>query len=86
MNTQSISLDLPSDILLTLNQNETELKQNIKLSFAIRLYQSGRLSIGKASEIAGISRYDFETFLSENNFPISNLTLEDVLNDIEKLK
>ena len=27
MNTQTITIDLPSDILLTLNENENELKQ-----------------------------------------------------------
>ena len=32
MNTQTITIDFPSDILLTLNENENELKQDIKLS------------------------------------------------------
>lgn len=83
---QTISIDFPSDILLTLNENENELKQDIKLSFAIRLYRSQKLTIGKAAQIAGLPRFDFETILSDNGVSISNLTIDDVINDIQKLR
>lgn len=86
MNTQMITIDFPSDILLTLNKNENELRQDIKLALAIRLYRQQKLTIGKAAQIAGLSRLDFETMLSENEVPISNLTIEDVINDSQKLK
>ncbi len=86
MNTQEIKIDLPSDILLTLNETEHELKQNIKISLAMRLYSQGKLTIGKAAQISGMSRYEFENILAENNIPISNLTIEDVINDSQKLR
>jgi len=86
MNTQIISIDFPSDILLTLNKNENELKQDIKLALAIRLFRLQKLTIGKAAQIAGLSRLDFETVLSENEVPISNLSIEEVMNDGQKLK
>jgi predicted HTH domain antitoxin len=86
MNTQTITVDFPSDILLTLNENENELKQDIKLSLAIRLYRLQKLTIGKAAQIAGLSRFDFETVLSDNGVSISNLTIDDVINDIQKLR
>jgi predicted HTH domain antitoxin len=44
------------------------------------------LTIGKSAQLCGLSRFDFETILSENEIPISTLTLEDVMKDIEKLK
>lgn len=86
MNTQEIKIDLPADILLTLNETENELKQNIKISLAIRLYSLQKLTIGKAAQIAGLSRYEFENVLAAHNVPISNLTVEDVLKDSQKLK
>ncbi|MDD4968047.1 MAG: UPF0175 family protein [Paludibacter sp.] len=85
MNTQLITVELPSDILLTLNENENELKQDIKISLAIRLYKLQKLTIGKAAQVAGMSLFDFESLLSENEVPISTLTFEDVLNDSLKL-
>jgi len=86
MNTQTISIDFPSDIFLALNETESEIKQQIKILMAVRLYKLEKLTIGKAAQIAGLSRLQFETILSENEIPISNLTIEDVISDIEKLK
>jgi predicted HTH domain antitoxin len=85
MNTHTISIDFPSDIYLALNENEAELKRDIKISLAIRLYRLEKLTIGKAAQLSGLSRYDFETLLSENEISISNLSLDDVLGDSLKL-
>ena len=86
MNMQTISIDFPSDILLALNETEAELKQGIKISLAMRLYRLQKLTIGKAAQLSGLSRFEFETLLSENEIPISNLTFEDVMDDSKKLK
>ncbi len=85
MNTKIITIDLPSDILLSLNETENDLVRDIKISLAIRLYSLQKLSIGKAAELSGLSRFDFETQLSESGISISNLTIEDVMNDSRKL-
>ncbi|MFT4758347.1 MAG: putative HTH domain antitoxin [Paraglaciecola sp.] len=86
MTLQTINIDLPSDIFLTLNESEKELKQRIKFSLAIQLYIQRKITIGKAAQIAQMPRFDFETMLSDNHIPISTLELEDVLEDIKKLK
>jgi predicted HTH domain antitoxin len=86
MNTQTITIDFPGDILLALNESESELKKRIKLALAIQLYELQKLTIGKAAQLSGRSRLEFETELSKNKISISNLTQDDVLNDIEKLK
>lgn len=86
MTSQHINIDLPSDILLTLNESEQELKNRIKLSLALQLYVLQKVTIGKAAQIAGMSRLQFESVLSENKIPISTLEIDDVLKDIQKLK
>lgn len=86
MKTQtSITIDIPSDILLALNANEMELKQNIKISWAIRLYQQEKLTIGKAAQLAGLSRLEFDKLLANNQIPISFLGIKDIENDVNKL-
>ena len=71
---------------MTLNRNENELKQDIKIALAIRLYKLQKVTIGKAAQIADMSHFNFECLLSDNEVPISTLTIEDVLNDFLKLK
>lgn len=86
MSTQTISTEFPNDILLALNESENDLKKRIKITLAIQLYKLQKLTIGKATQLSGISRLEFEKELSENKISISNLNEEDILNDIEKLK
>ncbi len=86
MSTQTISVDFPNDILLALNESENDLKKRIKLALAIQLYKLEKLTIGKASQLSGLTRLEFEKELSINKISISNLNKEDVLSDIEKLK
>jgi predicted HTH domain antitoxin len=83
--TQNITIELPSDILLTLNENEAELKQDIKTALALRLYQQAKITIGKAAQISGLSRLEFDLILSRNGISCTNLATEDVFRDIEKL-
>ncbi len=85
MKTQEIKIDFPSDILLTLNETEEEFKEHIKISLAIRLYLLQKLTMGKAAQVSGLSRYEFENMLAENHIPISNLTAEDIMTDVHKL-
>ena len=86
MSNRTISISIPDDILIALNESEEELSQDMKVYTAIWLYQKGKLSIGKASELAGMDRYSFETLLSENQIPISRMTVEDIEADVRKLR
>lgn len=53
---------------------------------AIQLYRKQKVTLGKAAQIAGLSRLAFENLLAENNTPISNLGIKDLLSDVEKLR
>ena len=84
MNTISVRLDIPADILTALNESEEDFKKDLTLSAAVRLYQLQRLSLAKAASLAGYHHYDFENYLTDDNIPIALLTIDDVLNDFKK--
>ena len=86
MSIQTISVDFPNDILLALNESENDFKKRIKVTLAIQLYKLQKLTIGKAAQLSGMSRLEFERELSKNKISISSLYEDDVLSDIEKLK
>ncbi|MEM6842129.1 MAG: UPF0175 family protein [Bacteroidota bacterium] len=69
MSVQTIHIELPSDILLTLNENEEELQQQVKQALAIQLYRQQKVTLGKAAQIANLSRLAFENLSAENNIP-----------------
>lgn len=86
MDKHTISIEIPSDILLALNESESDFKIRIKVNLAVQLYRLNKLTIGKAALLAGLSRFEFESVLSGHKIPISNLTLNDILEDIKKIK
>jgi len=86
MEVKKIEIDIPSDLSLAVNESEQEIKEHLKLALAFMLYQQEKLTIGKAAQLAGLSRYEFERALAKNKIPISNLSLDDIETDIQKLR
>lgn len=81
-----VHIDLPDDLLNLLNESEQEFGTRVKRSLAMHLYTQEIVSIGKAAEIAGMSRLAFENLLSDHYIPISLLGVSDVEADVRKLK
>ncbi|MDZ7289407.1 MAG: UPF0175 family protein [candidate division KSB1 bacterium] len=42
----------------------------LRLEFAIDLYRTDEVSLGRAAEIAGINRWDFQEVLRERQIPV----------------
>ena len=85
-NQHTLNLEIPSDILIALNETEAEFIRDVKFFTAVRFYQLKKLSLGKAAQLAGLSRFEFESKLSRLEIPVSNLEMHDIEKDIENLK
>jgi predicted HTH domain antitoxin len=86
MTTETIPIDVPAEYLISLNESEQELKSHFKVLIAMTLYLQGKLTIGKAAQYSGLGRKGFENYLADNSIPISNLTYEDIINDVQKME
>ncbi|MDY0093278.1 MAG: UPF0175 family protein [Candidatus Vecturithrix sp.] len=85
MLTKEITIPIPRDIFISLNEPEMELRKELQRLLAVQAYRQGKLTLGKAARLGGMTRLEFERFLSEHEIPISLLTLEDVHHDLQKL-
>ena len=52
-----------------------------KLEMALKLYQDGEVSLGRASELSGLSIWEFLDHLALKKIPL-NYSLEDLENDL----
>ena len=86
MHTKCLELTIPSDIFITLNEPESQLLSEIKLFIATQFFKMNKLTLGQAARLADMKRFEFETLLSKHQIPISNLTFEDIEQDIRKLQ
>lgn len=79
--TTAAHLEIPLDVLdsarLTLEELRTEL--------AVHLYEQGRLPLGKAHELAGLSVWEFRQLLGSRRIS-PHLDVEDLNQDLETLR
>jgi predicted HTH domain antitoxin len=55
----TISIELPESIFHTLGKSPDELARDMKIAAAVKWYELGSISQGKAAEIAGLNRIEF---------------------------
>jgi predicted HTH domain antitoxin len=80
MSTRQVIIDIPEKVLLAEKTDEVSFARELRLLAAIKLYELGRLSSGRAAELAGISRVEFLLTLERYKvFP-----LETELRDLEQ--
>ena len=66
MKTAEIRFEIPEDILNALNQNRAEFTKQLRLYTALQLFKNHKLSVGKAAELANMSRDEFLIELDKN--------------------
>jgi len=70
MKTETITFEVPINLLAALKIGSAELKYQIRLLAAIAYFQEKRLSLGKAAELAGINRLKFMDILAQKGIVI----------------
>jgi len=69
MDMVQVSMELPRDAFAALRQDPAGFVREMRLAAAVKWYESGVLSQGKAAEIAGLSRNEFVNAL--NRFQVT---------------
>ena len=78
----TIHIDLPDEVLLALKETPEGLSQMIRMAAAAKLYELGKLSSGRAAELAGISRVGFLQQLGRYGVSTFDLTEEELVRDL----
>ncbi len=77
-----ITIECPDDFLAMLGMTPSQFAREAQFVLAAKLYEVGRLSSGKAARLAGMGRVDFLLELPRIGVPGSNLTPEDLEDDL----
>jgi predicted HTH domain antitoxin len=69
--TERIEIDLPEEIIFAMRglEKPEEIKKKLKIALAILLFQERSISLGKATELAEMSRGKFMEVLKEHGIP-----------------
>lgn len=85
MNTSNITIEIPEEFVLAIGKDNKKIQEEFKIAMAVWLYKLEKISVGKAAELSGMNRIDFENLPSEMGISISNLTYDDVVSDASKI-
>jgi predicted HTH domain antitoxin len=76
-----VGLLIPDEIVHATRMSEEELVQEI----AVLLFQKGKLTLGQASRLAGISQLQFQHLLASRQIPV-HYDVEDFEEDLKTLR
>jgi predicted HTH domain antitoxin len=77
-----ISFSLPESQFVT--ESPEEATRKIRMFAALGLYQAGEVSVGAASELAGLDRYEFLEFCKREGIVLRTQTPDELEEDVKK--
>ena len=80
-----VFVSVPQDLTRILRVSEKDLPKVVRLYLAIELYREGKISLGKAAEIAKVSKWEMMEILASKGIPLQ-YDEEDLKEDVETLE
>lgn len=77
-----VVFDFPPSVFSALRKAPAEFASEMRLAAAIHWYSQGRISQGKAAEIAGVSRAEFLEELFRRKIPAIQVTEEELAEEV----
>lgn len=80
---EKIVLEIPDEVLISLKETPSEFLKDIRMLAAVKFYQMGKLSSGRAAQLADIPRISFLQSLAQYGVAIFELSPEELSQDFE---
>jgi predicted HTH domain antitoxin len=80
---QEATLTYPEGFPQLLKMSDAEFAEEVRFLAAAKLYELGRLSLGKAAQLAGMGRVEFLYALARAGVPAINLRDEEIDAEID---
>lgn len=82
MSTKTLEIPYPEELPGALGETPEEFERELRFLVAAKLYEMGRISSGRAADLAGMSRLEFLEGLGRYRIPIFNYSLDELEREI----
>ena len=79
---KQMTIDYPDDLELAVQTTTEEMQAQIRLMAALKMFELGKLSSGKAAELAGLSRVEFFDLCGRYRVPVFNYLPEELESEL----
>lgn len=79
-----VAIELPSDYVAF--QNVSEIRQEVITSYALWLYQQGRVTLSKAAELAGVDLYSFMVTCKHNKVAVIDMSKDELAEELSSFE
>lgn len=84
MKAEELKIKYPAGFESVVHMTKDEMEQHIRLMAALKMFELGKISAGKAAEFAGMSRVEFYEVCGRYRVSIFNYAPEELENEIKK--
>ncbi len=78
----TVQLEIPEEVLISLKETPETIAKELQLLAAVKLFELGKLSSGRAAQLAGISRVQFLLLLGQYQVSPFTLTTDELERDV----
>jgi len=75
-----IAVNLPNDFVAF--QSPSDIEKDMRLSYSLWLFKHARVTLSKASELAGMDIYMFLAACKQNDVPVIDISKEELLEEL----
>ena len=84
MEMEELKIRYPSGFEHAVHMTKSELEHHIRLMAALKMFELGKVSSGKAAELAGMSRIEFLEACGRYKVSVFNYTPEEVEEELKR--
>lgn len=86
MSTKTLKIPYPKELPQALGETPEEFERELRFLVAAKLYELGRISSGRAAELAGMERVEFLSRLGRYRIPAFNYSLAELEREIQEAR
>ncbi len=80
---QTLSITYSDDLLISTGKSKKAFEQEMRFLLAVKLFELGRLTVGKAAELCNMNKMQFMDELGHMEIPVINLDDDQILDELQ---